>query len=259
MRNLENLLAFLPCCLVPKEKKKQEREDDDSDEPKGKEKRQKGGLGKGFHAPLQLSDALAKFLGESATSDVIKRKWDYIKGNNLQPYVGAAGIIVPIIVYANLIMSVQDIPRQFRNLLEYWEDEKNQEVSHQNAQNIAQLKYRHRTGNKTFAVIREKMRVSSEDKEPPTQAQVFIATRQSRKGKELDKETNSAIIKLQDMIENNGQPSSEAFQSIVGKEKPGRMRCHGRTTTLTLLKRNEEIKKLKREHADEVAQVRTVV
>ncbi|PNY00726.1 upstream activation factor subunit spp27-like protein [Trifolium pratense] len=56
----------------------------DSDEPKGKEKRQKGGLGKGFHAPLQLSDALAKFLGESATSDVIKRKWDYIKGNNLQ-------------------------------------------------------------------------------------------------------------------------------------------------------------------------------
>ncbi|CAJ2654725.1 unnamed protein product [Trifolium pratense] len=122
----------------------------DSDEPKGKEKRQKGGLGKGFHAPLQLSDALAKFLGESATSDVIKRKWDYIKGNNLQ-------------------------------------------------------------------------------------------------------------IKLQDMIENNGQPSSEAFQSIVGKEKPGRMRCHGRTTTLTLLKRNEEIKKLKREHADEVAQVRTVV
>jgi cytochrome c553 len=28
--------------------------------------------------------------------------------------------------------------------------------------------------------------------------------------------------------------------------------CHGRTTTLTLLKRNEEIAKLKREHADEV-------
>ncbi|XP_045807736.1 uncharacterized protein LOC123902122 [Trifolium pratense] len=151
----------------------------------------------------------------------------------------------------------QDIPEgQFRNLLEFWEDEKTQEVSHQNAQNIAQLKYRHRTGNKAFAVIREKMRVSSEDKEPPTQAQVFIATRQSRKGKELDKETNSAIIKLQDMIENNGQPSSEAFQSIVGKEKPGRMRCHGRTTTLTLLKRNEEIEKLKREHADEVEQLK---
>lgn len=32
-----------------------------------------------------------------------------------------------------------------------------QEVSLQNAQNIAQLKWRHRTGNKAFAVIREKM------------------------------------------------------------------------------------------------------
>jgi upstream activation factor subunit UAF30 len=58
----------------------------DSDEPKGKEKRQKGGSGKGFLAPLQLSDALSKFLGESelSRSDVIKRMWDYIKGNNLQ-------------------------------------------------------------------------------------------------------------------------------------------------------------------------------
>lgn len=58
----------------------------DSDEPKGKEKRQKGGSGKGFLAPLQLSDALTKFLGESelSRSDVIKRMWDYIKGNNLQ-------------------------------------------------------------------------------------------------------------------------------------------------------------------------------
>ena len=57
------------------------------DEPKRKEKRQKGGKS-GFLAPLQLSDALVNFLGtgESALSrsDVIKRMWDYIKGNNLQ-------------------------------------------------------------------------------------------------------------------------------------------------------------------------------
>ncbi|WJX89006.1 hypothetical protein P8452_71034 [Trifolium repens] len=110
----------------------------------------------------------------------------------------------------------QDVPEEdFRILLEYWKDEKTQEVSHQNAKNIAQLKFRHRTGNKGFAIIRENMRVSSEDKEAPTQAQVFIATRQSRKGKELDKETNSAIIKLQDIIEKDGQPSSEVFQTLI--------------------------------------------
>ncbi|KAI9088910.1 hypothetical protein K1719_029189 [Acacia pycnantha] len=70
---------------APKEKqKKQEREED---EPKRKEKRQKGGKS-GFLAPLQLSDALVNFLGtgENALSraSVIKRMWDYIKGNNLQ-------------------------------------------------------------------------------------------------------------------------------------------------------------------------------
>ncbi|XP_058726373.1 uncharacterized protein LOC131597712 [Vicia villosa] len=129
------------------------------------------------------------------------------------------------------------------------------EVSQQNAKNVAQLKWRHRMGNKGFAVIREKMRESNEDKEPPTQAEMFIATRQSRKGKELDQETNTAIIKLQDLIENQGKSSSEAFESVLGKQKPGRVRCHGRTTTPTLLKRNEEIAKLKRDHVAEVRHV----
>ncbi|MBA0653574.1 hypothetical protein Goklo_020734, partial [Gossypium klotzschianum] len=57
--------------------------DEDPDEAKGKEKRQKG-----FLAPLQLSDALVKFLGtgenELTRAVVIKRMWDYIKENNLQ-------------------------------------------------------------------------------------------------------------------------------------------------------------------------------
>ncbi|KAH0732214.1 hypothetical protein KY289_003402 [Solanum tuberosum] len=57
------------------------------DEPKQKEKRQKGG-GSGFLAPVQLSDALVKFLGigENALprADVIKRIWQYIKENELQ-------------------------------------------------------------------------------------------------------------------------------------------------------------------------------
>ncbi|CAI8617884.1 unnamed protein product [Vicia faba] len=46
-------------------------------------KRKGGG---GFLLPLQLSDALAKFFGESELSriEVVKRMWDYIKGNNLQ-------------------------------------------------------------------------------------------------------------------------------------------------------------------------------
>lgn len=56
----------------------------DSDEPKRKEKRHNSGI----LAPLQLSDALIKFLGtgesELPRGNVVKRIWDYIKQNNLQ-------------------------------------------------------------------------------------------------------------------------------------------------------------------------------
>ena len=57
-----------------------------SDESPRKVKKQK--VGKGFLAPLQLSDALAKFIGtgenELPRYDVVKRMWNYIKQNNLQ-------------------------------------------------------------------------------------------------------------------------------------------------------------------------------
>ncbi|RYR11032.1 hypothetical protein Ahy_B05g079524 isoform A [Arachis hypogaea] len=70
-----------------KEKQKKHEREGESEEPKKKEKRQKGGKS-GFLAPLQLSDALVNFLGtgesELSRAEVIKRMWDYIKGNNLQ-------------------------------------------------------------------------------------------------------------------------------------------------------------------------------
>ncbi|MED6157362.1 hypothetical protein PIB30_022488 [Stylosanthes scabra] len=44
-----------------------------------------------------------------------------------------------------------------------------------------------------------------------------------------------------------------AFRSIFGKEKPGRVRCHGRVTTPSLLKKNEEIAAIKQQHANEKA------
>ncbi|KDP31884.1 hypothetical protein JCGZ_12345 [Jatropha curcas] len=77
---------------APKEKQRKQEREEGLDEPKRKEKRQKGEKSKGeksgFLAPLQLSDALIKFLGtgENALSraEVVKRMWEYIKQNNLQ-------------------------------------------------------------------------------------------------------------------------------------------------------------------------------
>jgi hypothetical protein len=36
------------------------------------------------------------------------------------------------------------------------------------------------------------------------------------------------------------------FQSLFGKEKPGRVCCYGRTVTPSMLKKNEEIANIKK-------------
>ncbi|XP_057723783.1 uncharacterized protein LOC130939713 [Arachis stenosperma] len=105
----------------------------------------------------------------------------------------------------------------FRKLIAYWRTEKVKKMSAQNKKNRAQQKFSHRKGPINFARIR---------------ARLAHLQAENKKSKE------SAI---------------RAFQSIFGKEKAGRVRCHGRVTTPTLLKKNEEIATLKQQHAVEKA------
>ncbi|CAL5211098.1 unnamed protein product [Lathyrus oleraceus] len=159
--------------------------------------------------------------------------------------------------YENLCDRLKNRPdnipeAHFRKLMNYWSCEIIQKISHQNANITAQQKCRHRAGPISFAIIREKLRAAKDDREPPTQAEVFIETRQSKRGNQLDQVTSNTITNLQDLIINSGQPSDEAFQTVFGKEKPGRVRCHGRVTTPSLLKRNKEIAEIEMKHAAEV-------
>nr|AFK44328.1 unknown [Lotus japonicus] len=116
----------------------------------------------------------------------------------------------------------EDVPEaHFRELIDYWRLEAIKEISTKNARNIAQQKWRHRVGPISFACIRERLRASKEDGESPTQADIFIETRKSKKGKKVDEETNNVITKLYDLAENCGQSSSEAFKQVFGDERPG--------------------------------------
>ncbi|RYR66883.1 hypothetical protein Ahy_A03g013033 [Arachis hypogaea] len=97
------------------------------------------------------------------------------------------------------------------------------------------------------------MAASKENNEPPTQAEMFVETRQSTKGKSLDEDTLDVIAHLQAENKKSKESAIRAFQSIFSKEKAGRVRCHGRVTTPTLLKKNEEIATLKQQHVVEKA------
>ncbi|XP_058766350.1 uncharacterized protein LOC131639945 [Vicia villosa] len=85
-----------------------------------------------------------------------------------------------------------------------------------NAVNRAKQKNMHQMGPTNFAWIRAKLK---EDGKEVSQAEMFIETRQSRKGKQPDKETSSAISKLQESVHNSTE--SETFNSLFGKEKSG--------------------------------------
>ncbi|XP_057452347.1 uncharacterized protein LOC130744174 [Lotus japonicus] len=148
--------------------------------------------------------------------------------------------------------STQIPEAHFRELIDYWRLEAIKEISAKNARNIAQQKWRHRVGPISFACIRERLRASKEDGESSTQADIFIETRKSKKGKKVDEETNNVITKLHDLVENCGQSSSEAFKQVFGDERPGRVRCYGRTMTPSVFKRNNEIAEIEKKHAKEV-------
>ncbi|KAJ1433250.1 putative transposase, Ptta/En/Spm, plant [Sesbania bispinosa] len=108
-------------------------------------------------------------------------------------------------------------------------------------------------GPTNFATIRAKLHSKKENGEDVSQAEMFVETRQSQKGKEVDQETQNAITKLQDSINSSSETAGEAFQSLFGKEKPGRVRCMGRTITPTMLKKNDEIAALKKQHSEEMS------
>ncbi|XP_050890734.1 phosphopantothenoylcysteine decarboxylase subunit VHS3-like [Lathyrus oleraceus] len=97
------------------------------------------------------------------------------------------------------------------------------DISKKNAGNRSKQKFMHRVEPTNFARIHAKLR-AKKDGEEVTQAEMFIETRKSRKGKQVDGETQFAIDKLQESIENSVEAGTQAFQSLFGKEKPGRVR-----------------------------------
>ncbi|XP_019227198.1 PREDICTED: uncharacterized protein LOC109208527 [Nicotiana attenuata] len=117
-----------------------------------------------------------------------------------------------------------EIPEvQFRQLIEYWDDENVQ-------------------------------RATKENNEEPSKSEMFITTR-TKKGKEVHTDTQVAISELQN-CQSSGETADDAFRAVFGKEQPGRVRCYGRSVTTSSLKKDEEITKLKQKHANEITSLK---
>ncbi|MED6183462.1 hypothetical protein PIB30_038064 [Stylosanthes scabra] len=65
---------------------------------------------------------------------------------------------------------------------------------------------------------------------------------------------------IQEMFQSrqaSGETEEEAFQSLFGKEQPGRVRCYGRYVRQIDLQKHAEISTLKHKHQEEVTTLRT--
>ncbi|XP_020998457.2 uncharacterized protein LOC107489618 [Arachis duranensis] len=108
----------------------------------------------------------------------------------------------------------------------------------------------------SFARVRNEMREMNENKEDPSQVDVFVATRTGQKGKELDSGTQAIIDKLKSHQEAGDTPE-KAFTTVFGKEQPGRVQCYGRTITKTSLQKEREIAKIKQQHGETISSMKT--
>ncbi|XP_020979528.1 uncharacterized protein LOC110272063 [Arachis ipaensis] len=124
-------------------------------------------------------------------------------------------------------------------------------VSTKNAENRSKQTCPHRMGSTNFGIVRKQLRDSKKNSEEPSRVKVFIATRTSKKGKEIDAKTQSTIAELQTYIE-AGENDEDAFVGVLGKDQPGQVRCYGTSITKSSLKKDEEIRQVKVEYNNKV-------
>ncbi|MED6160947.1 hypothetical protein PIB30_056089 [Stylosanthes scabra] len=90
---------------------------------------------------------------------------------------------------------------QFRKLIRYWSLPEIKAMSDKNIENRSKQTCPHLMGPTNFAIVRKQLafvlkfhRESKENHEEPTRAEMFIATRTSKKGKEIDPKTQAVIV-----------------------------------------------------------------
>ncbi|KAK7317909.1 hypothetical protein RJT34_02528 [Clitoria ternatea] len=66
-------------------------------------------------------------------------------------------------------------------------------------------------------------------------------------------DSNQCETTLQSECQNSSKSAMNSYKSLFGKEKPGRVRCLGKTLTPTILKKNEEFAAIKKQHDSEIA------
>ncbi|XP_072054287.1 uncharacterized protein [Arachis hypogaea] len=181
--------------------------------------------------------------GEKWLIQAIRDAWKRFKGKIKQKH------FVPFDTIEDMVKNrPTQVPEgHFIKLIYYWSHPTIQSMSEKNKKHKEHQKFPHRMGPINFGRVRVALRVTKETSDEPKRFEMFIATRTSRKRKEVDQKTQDAIEDFQNR-QAAGETDEEAFESLFGKDLPGRVKCYGRSVTRSDLKKDAEISELKQQH-----------
>ncbi|XP_072052838.1 uncharacterized protein [Arachis hypogaea] len=189
--------------------------------------------------------------GEKWVIQAIRDAWKRFKGKIKQKH------FVPFDTIEDMVKNrPTQVPEgHFIKLIYYWSHPIIQSMSEKNKKHKEHQKFPHRMGPINFGRVRVALCAIKETSDEPKRFEMFIATRTSRKRKEVDQETQDAIEDFQNR-QAAGETDEEAFESLFGKDLPGRVRCYGRSITRSDLKKHAEISELKQQHQEQVTSLK---
>ncbi|XP_020961185.1 uncharacterized protein LOC110263755 [Arachis ipaensis] len=128
--------------------------------------------------------------GEKWVIQAIRDAWKRFKGKIKQKH------FVPFDTIEDMVKNrpTQVPESQFIKLIYYWSHPTIQSITEKNKKHKEQQKFPHRMGPINFGRVRVALRATKETNEEPKRFEMFLATRTSRKRKEVDQETQDAIV-----------------------------------------------------------------
>ncbi|KAL2934154.1 Transcription initiation factor IIB [Bienertia sinuspersici] len=113
---------------------------------------------------------------------------------------------------------------QFKELLHYWDDEETKEESRKNRANRQLADDMHTMGPTSYAFMREKLKQEDPNKEEPSKAKVYGASRKRKPGKTPPKHLISPLQTPPDLIPKTDQPRQSRIRSFEEQEEAAMFR-----------------------------------
>ncbi|XP_052114178.1 uncharacterized protein LOC107478302 [Arachis duranensis] len=148
-----------------------------------------------------------------------------------------------------MTMTVPEL--HFRKLVQFWRLDIIKVISDKNRENRSKQKLNHQMGPVSFELVCAELRAKKEDNEDPSQSEMFVVTRMSKKG-ETNSRTQETIKHLKNLKE-AGYNHDEAVQTVFKKERHGRVRFYSRLVTKSSLKKEKEIRQIQQQHNEVVS------